>query len=31
MLEDADASGVSERTVADIWTEAQARYLARHG
>jgi len=31
MLEEADASGVSERTVADIWTEAQARYLARHG
>lgn len=31
MLEEADASGVSERTVDDIWTEAKARYLARHG
>ncbi len=31
MLEEADASGVSERTVDDIWAEAEAEYLARHG
>lgn len=31
MLEEADASGVSERTVEDIWAEAEARYLANHG
>jgi hypothetical protein len=31
MLEEADASGVSERTVDDIWAEAEAEYLARYG
>jgi antitoxin ParD1/3/4 len=31
MLEEADASGVSERTVEDIWAEAEARHHARHG
>ena len=31
MLEKADASGVSERTVDDIWADAQTRYLASHG
>ena len=29
MLEEADASGVSEATVEDIWAEAEARFLAR--
>jgi antitoxin ParD1/3/4 len=31
MLEEADASGVSEATIEDIWAEAEAEYLARHG
>ena len=31
MLEEADASGASERTAEDIWADAQARYLASHG
>ncbi|HTN40608.1 MAG TPA: hypothetical protein VLZ84_05615 [Asticcacaulis sp.] len=31
MLEEADASGVSERTIDDIWADAQTRHLARHG
>jgi antitoxin ParD1/3/4 len=31
MLEEADASGISERTAGDIWAEAEARYLTRHG
>jgi antitoxin ParD1/3/4 len=29
MLEEGDASGVSEATVESIWAEAEARFLAR--
>lgn len=29
MLQEADASGVSEATVEDIWAKAEARHLAR--
>ena len=31
MLDDAEASGVSDKTVEDIWEEAKSRYLRRHG
>ena len=31
MMEEADASGVSERTPQQIWAAAKARYLANHG
>ena len=31
MLDDAEASGVSDKTVGDIWEEAKSRYLQRHG
>ena len=31
MLDDAEASGISERTVDQIWEDAKTRYLKRHG
>lgn len=31
MLEDAEASGVSDRTAEEIWRDAEERYLARNG
>ena len=31
MLEDAEASGVSERSAEEIWTAAERRYLAKNG
>ncbi len=30
MLDEAEASGISERTAEEIWEEARARYLSRH-
>ncbi len=30
MLDDAEASGISERTVDQIWQDAKTRYLKRH-
>jgi len=31
MLEEAEASGVCEDSLEDVWAEAEAEYLARHG
>ena len=31
MLDAAEASGVCEESVEDIWAEAEAEYIARHG
>ena len=31
MFEKAEASGVCEDSLKDIWAEAEAEYLARHG
>jgi len=31
MLDKAEASGVCEDSFEDIWAEAEAEYLARHG
>jgi antitoxin ParD1/3/4 len=31
MLEEAEASGVSEKNVEDIWNEVEAQHLARNG
>ena len=31
MLDDAEASGLSDRTVEDIWNEAKTHYSQRHG
>ena len=31
MLKEAEASGVCEDSLEDIWAEAEAEYLARHG
>jgi antitoxin ParD1/3/4 len=31
MLDDAESSGVSDKTVEDIWEEAKSRYVKRHG
>jgi len=31
LIDKAEASGISEKTVEDIWKEAKARYVKRHG
>lgn len=31
MLDEAEANGVSDKTVEQIWEEAKTRYLKRHG
>lgn len=31
LIDRAEASGISEKTVEDIWKEAKARHVKRHG
>lgn len=31
MLEDAEASGLSDKTIDEIWAEAEARHMAKGG